>query len=220
MILESANGMLLKRQLVGTSQGTIPKCPTTEAKWPVWAPLAQLQVWKRSIEVGAFLAFCFWLKRWARHFLVVVVSWFQTFFGEFSFLIWGRFLFWTYFKCFNWPNLDQQMWVKPSGLPSKDAMNWLDKNSWFKVVFSNVLWVEHHELVSQIASQHDPNIESLLPSTFFKNPPVYHVKMWLFGSLVLEMRKLPEYEHLPSRGYLQKTTTSWTTQLTFEYVTY
>ena len=58
------------------------------------------------------------------------------------------------------------------------------------------------------------------PSTYFKICPGYHVKMWLFGSLVLEMRKLPEYEHLPSRGYLQKTTTSWTTQLTFEYVTY
>ena len=138
LILESANGMVLQRQLVGTSQGTIPKGPTTKAKRPVWAPLAQLQVWKRSIEVGGYLwRFCFWLKRWAFFFW----WWFHGFklFLEFSFLIPGRFLFWTYFKCFNWRNLDQH-WCEwnPLGCHQKNAMNWLHKNSWFKVAFSNL----------------------------------------------------------------------------------
>lgn len=84
LILESAKGMVLKR---------FRNAPHTKAKWPVWAPLAQLQVWKKTSKLVHLWRFVFWLKRWAIFFCWWWFHGFKLFGGNFHVLFGEDFYF-------------------------------------------------------------------------------------------------------------------------------
>lgn len=152
-----------------------------------------VDIWHRTKNIGSW-CICGVL------FLVEKVSktvfwwWFHGFkvFWEFSFLIWGRFLFWTYFKWFNWPNLDELNVSETFWLAIKKCHELATKKLMVLSCFFQLCFELSTMKAYQIASEIWHRLRSCYPSTFWKSSWLSweDVVVWVAGCVTTEVTRI------------------------------